>query len=144
MSIDERKILITGDSNGIGKATTKLFLSKGFKVVGLDKEPSGINHANYRHYICDVSDKNQLPDISNISILFVNAGSQGTADDIKNNLYSAIYTAEKYINQKSMQSVLFNASVSAHNGAEFPYYVASKGVFFLIASILQVDQLKEG
>ena len=121
------KILITGSSNGIGKATSQLFLNKGFEVIGLDKEPATLEHERYTHYICDVSDKENLPDIDNIDILFVNAGSQGTDDDIKNNLYSAIYTTEKYAFQETIKSVLFNTSVSAHNGAEFPYYVASKG-----------------
>lgn len=121
------KILITGSSNGIGKATAELFLNKGFEVVGLDKELATIENQNYTHYVCDVSNKEELPDIDNVNILFINAGSQGTEDDIKNNLYSAIYTAEKYAFQESIKSVLFNASVSAHNGAEFPFYVASKG-----------------
>lgn len=121
------KILITGSSYGIGFATAKLFLEKGFEVVGLDKEPTTLLNPNYKHYICDVSIKNQYPNIKDIDILFVNAGSQGTEDDIKNNLYSAIYTIEKYGDQKSIKSILFNASVSAHNGAEFPYYVVSKG-----------------
>jgi len=121
------KILITGSSNGIGLATAKLFLEMGWEVVGLDKVSSSIKNSNYTHIICDCSEKDQLPDISNINVLFVNAGSQGTEDDIKNNLYSSIYTTEKYGFQDSMQSILFNASVSAHNGAEFPFYVASKG-----------------
>ena len=121
------KILITGSSNGIGLATAKLFLEAGYDVVGLDIEKSSINHKKYKHYICNVSIKDELPDIDDVNILFVNAGSQNTLDDIKNNLYSAIYTTEKYGFQKSIKSILFNASVSAHNGAEFPFYVCSKG-----------------
>lgn len=121
------KILITGSSNGIGLATAKLFLERGYEVVGLDLLPSKIENTNYKHYICDCSSKDSLPDVSDVNILFVNAGSQNTEDDIKNNLYSAIYTTEKYAFGDNVKSVLFNASVSAHNGAEFPFYVASKG-----------------
>lgn len=121
------KVLITGSSNGIGYESAQLFLSRGFEVVGLDTQPCDINNINYTHYLCDVSIKENLPDISDINILFINAGSQNTSDDIKNNLYSAIYTAEKYAFNDSIKSVLFNASVSAHNGAEFPFYIASKG-----------------
>lgn len=121
------KILITGSSNGIGLKTAEYFLKKGYLVVGLDKLPCKINSKNYKHYICDCSKKEDLPDIDDINYLFINAGSQNTEDDIKNNLYSAIYTFEKYGKLSSIKSVLFNASVSAHNGAEFPMYVASKG-----------------
>ena len=43
---------------------------------------------------------------------------------LKNNLYSAIYTVEKYGLQSSIKSILFNASVSAHTGFEFTEYVS--------------------
>ena len=33
-------VLITGTSNGVGKATAKKFLSQGFKVYGLDWKES--------------------------------------------------------------------------------------------------------
>ena len=120
------KILITGSSNGIGRATAELFLGKGFEVVGLDMMSATIKHDNYKHCICDLSVKENLPDITDVDYLFINAGSQNTEDDIKNNLYSAIYTMEKYGFQRSIKAVLFNASVSAHTGFEFPYYVSSK------------------
>lgn len=131
------KILITGASKGIGLATVKLFLEKGlFEVVGLDLIPSEIINKNYKHYLCDCSDKKSLPDIESVNILFINAGSQNSKDDIKNNLYSALYTVEKYGFQKSIKSILFNASVSAHTGFEFTEYVCSKaGILGLMKNI---------
>ena len=123
-------VLITGTSKGIGKATALLFLEKGFTVVGLDKLPASKElkaYVTYTHYKVDVSKKDKLPDLPEINILINNAGEQGSSDDIKNNLYSAIYVTEKYGIQKNIQSILFNASVSAHTGFEFPEYVASKG-----------------
>ncbi len=47
-------------------------------------------------------------------------------DDINVNLLGTIYVTEKYAFQPSIKSVLFNASVSAISGNEFPAYVASK------------------
>src|SRR5574344_941943 len=140
------KILITGSSNGIGLATAKLFLDRGYKVVGLDLLPSSINEKdkNYEHYVCDVSEKDQLPDIDDVNILFVNAGLQNTKDDIKNNLYSAIYTVEKYGLQSSIKSILFNASVSAHTGFEFTEYVASKAGMLALMKNTAVKVAKYG
>lgn len=123
-------VLITGTSKGIGKATALLFLEKEFTVIGLDKLPAPKElkaYITYTHYKVDVSKKDKLPDLPEINILINNAGEQGSSDDIKNNLYSAIYVTEKYGIQKNIQSILFNASVSAHTGFEFPEYVASKG-----------------
>lgn len=123
-------VLITGTSKGIGKATALLFLENGFNVIGLDKLPAPKElkaYTTYTHYKVDVSKKDKLPDLPEINILINNAGEQGSSDDIKNNLYSAIYVTEKYGVQKNIQSILFNASVSAHTGFEFPEYVASKG-----------------
>ena len=123
-------VLITGTSKGIGKATALLFLENGFNVIGLDKLPAPKElkaYLTYTHYKVDVSKKDKLPDLPEINILINNAGEQGSSDDIKNNLYSAIYVTEKYGIQKNIQAILFNASVSAHTGFEFPEYVASKG-----------------
>lgn len=138
------KILITGSSNGIGLATAKLFLARNFEVVGLDLLPSAIQHDNYTHYVCDVSEKDQLPDIDCVNILFVNAGLQNTEDGIKNNLYSAIYTVEKYGLQSSIKSILFNASVSAHTGFEFTNYVCSKGGMLALMKNIAVKVAKYG
>ena len=126
-----KKVLITGTSNGIGKETALLFLSKNkdedaFEVIGIDKEDSTIQDTYYTHYKVDLRNKENLPDIEDIDIIINNAGSQNSQDDIDNNLKSAIYVTEKYAFQSSIKSVLFNASASAHTGFEFPEYTASK------------------
>ena len=120
------KVLITGTSQGIGKAIAEMFLAKGHDVIGIDRQSASIDNANYTHYVCDVRDKANLPELSDIEILVNNAGTQNE-DDIDINLKALIYITEKYGVQKSIKSVLNIGSASAHTGAEFPEYCASKG-----------------
>ena len=122
------KVLITGASGGIGKAAAGLFLEKGHQVIGLDiKENNGLKHANYTHFIADVSKPDTLPALDGVEILISCAGVQNSADDIAVNLKGTIDVTEKYAFQSSIRSVLIVASASAHTGAEFPAYSASKG-----------------
>ncbi len=120
------RILITGSSSGIGLAAANRFLSEGFEVVGLDLLPSNINNPHYRHYICDISKSETLPEIGEFDYLFNNAGLQNCNDDITNNLVGTMNVTKKYGLSKSIKSILFNASASARNGFEFDQYVASK------------------
>ena len=120
------KILITGSSKGIGRASALHFLSHGFEVYGIDLLPSSIDNHSYHHFIADVSKKDLLPEIKDIDYIFNNAGLQNSKDDISNNLKGAINVAEKYAFNGNLKSILFNASASAHSGFEFPEYVASK------------------
>lgn len=122
-------VLITGSSCGIGRATTLKFLDEGHTVFGIDILPPIAplsNRSNYKHYICDVS-SNNLPDLPAIDILINNAGVQDDETAIDVNLKGLIAVTEKYGLQKNIKSILMNASVSAHNGSEFPRYAASKG-----------------
>lgn len=126
------KVVITGTSEGIGLATAIYFLERDFEVHGLDiKKCTDIPDylkGNYHHHICDVSKKEELPDISDVNILVNNAGVQeGSIRDIEVNLIGLINCTEKYGIHQKIQSILNVASVSAHNGAEYPEYCASKG-----------------
>jgi short-subunit dehydrogenase len=48
------KALLIGNSDGIGAATTRKLLERGFHVVGISKSEFKIDHPRYRHIICDV------------------------------------------------------------------------------------------
>jgi NAD(P)-dependent dehydrogenase (short-subunit alcohol dehydrogenase family) len=119
------KVLITGTAQGIGKAIAELFLEKGHIVVGIDKKQSTIFNQNYTHYVCDIRDKEKLPNIEGVNILINNAGTQNE-DDIDVNLKALIHITEKYGIQDKIRSILNIGSASAHTGAEFPEYCASK------------------
>ena len=120
------KVLITGTSQGIGKAIAELFLSKGHEVIGIDRQSKSIENSSYTHYVCDVRDKENLPNVPEVEILINNAGTQNESD-IDTNLKALIYVTEKYGVQEKIRSILSIGSASAHTGAEFPEYCASKG-----------------
>ena len=120
------KVLITGSSQGIGKAVAERFLAAGHNVIGIDRQIGSIDHANYTHYRLDIRDYDNLPDIKGVQILINNAGTQNE-QDIDINLKALIHITEKYGVQPEIHSILSIGSASAHTGAEFPEYCASKG-----------------
>lgn len=121
------EVLITGTSKGIGLATALKFLEEGHSVWGLDCIPCDIPHKNYTHFLCDVSKPETLPNLENMNIVINNAGTQEDVDAIDVNLMGVINVTKKYAFQRHIQAVVNVASTSAHNGAEFPLYSASKG-----------------
>ena len=117
------KVLVTGSSNGIGKAIAEKFLQNNFEVIGFDILDSAIEHSNYKHFKQNICD--ELPELEGINIIINNAGVQND-NDIDVNLKGTMNITEKYITP-NIKSVVFIASSSASTGSEFPEYVASKG-----------------
>ena len=120
------KVLITGTSQGIGRAIAVRFLAAGHTVYGIDRLAATVTDPAYTHLLCDVRDTEALPALDGVEILINNAGTQNEAD-IDINLKALIAVTEKYAIRPGIRSVLNIGSASAHTGAEFPEYCASKG-----------------
>lgn len=118
-------VLITGAAGGIGRAMAEKFLEAGHTVYGVDLKESAVDHPNYHHLVWDIRDP-ETPALPQPEILINNAGTIEEQDAIDVNLTATIRFTEQFIRSEGLRSVLFIASASARNGAEFPYYVASK------------------
>lgn len=123
---EKMRILITGTSQGIGRAVAEFFIANGHEVIGIDRQDSSIYDASYSHIVCDIRNIDSIPDIKDIDILINNAGTQNE-DDIDINLKSLIKITERFGVQKNIKSILNIGSASGHTGSEFPEYCASKG-----------------
>ena len=117
------RVLVTGSSNGIGRAVALKFLENNFDVIGFDVEESSIENERYTHYVQNICD--DLPNLENIDIIVNNAGVQDN-NPIDVNLKGTINVTEKYITP-NIKSIVFIVSSSATTGSEFPEYAASKG-----------------
>ena len=117
--------VVTGTAGGIGKAIAERFLAAGCRVYGVDREKSAIRHPEYRHFRRDIR-KGRPEGIPDPEILVNNAGTLDEDLAIDVNLTGTIGFTEDFLPGPKLRSILFIASASARNGAEFPQYVASK------------------
>ena len=141
------RVVITGASQGIGLATAIKFLENGHEVVGIDilEGPEKLlKYRKYCHVVADVSWRYQLPPVQEVDILVNNAGVQEEERNIAVNLVGTINCTEAYGLQPNIKSILNVASVSAHNGAEFPLYTASKGGVLAYTKWLAQEVAKYG
>ena len=79
-------ILITGTSNGIGRATALLFLERGHNIYGIDIQASTISQGSskqggtYTHFRADIT--GTLPELPQCEVVIANAGVQQSGRDI--------------------------------------------------------------
>lgn len=118
------KVVVSGTSSGIGKAIAEKFLAEGHAVFGFDLSASAIEHPRYRHFRQDI--REETPPLPDAEILINNAGTLEESEAIDVNLTGTICFTGRFLESPALRSVLFIASASARNGAEFPLYVASK------------------
>jgi len=140
--IKNRKILVTGSSDGIGRSISKFLLEAGAKVVGISRNQSkfDLSSENYLSYNIDLSDQeemiNRIPNIlkenEDIDGLVCNAGYGlfGTLETfsvneissyIFTNLISHIIITNKLIpkfKKLKMGNIIFIGSDSALKGGK--------------------------
>ena len=121
-------VLITGTSNGVGKAAARKFLVEGHNVFGIDIKEATITHDHYFHYQCDVGVKDLLPDLTNINVIVNNAGIvTPKADAIRVNQIGYINIIKKYGRDPQLKSLLIIGSTASIKGYDNLEYCSSQG-----------------
>ncbi len=118
-------VVVTGSSRGIGRAIAEKFLEEGYPVAGVDLREGTLSRPGYKHVRKDIRDI--LPeDLPEPGILIYAAGTLEEEDALEINLRATLELNRRLESAPSVRSILFIASASARNGAEFPLYAASK------------------
>ena len=140
-------VCLSGSAGGIGSAIARRFLAEGHRVFGFDRKEASLSHPNYRHILRDLREEGPLPALPGgeaAEILISCAGTLSEEDAIDVNLRGAIRFVQSYADSPALKSVLFIASASARNGAEFPLYVASKAGLVGYMKNLALSVAKKG
>ncbi|MDX2239280.1 MAG: SDR family oxidoreductase [Leptolyngbyaceae cyanobacterium bins.302] len=166
MKLEDRKVLITGGSSGIGFATARLFVHEGAEVAITGRDQKTLDAAIAElgpkavAYRADVSDSTARTDLfdkigqqfGNLDIVFANAGISGrtpvgSTDEVvfenivRINLTSAFLTVQAALPLlKDGSSIIFNGSIFGSVGqAGQAAYAASKAGLRGMARSLATD-----
>ncbi|KAB8138971.1 SDR family oxidoreductase [Gracilibacillus oryzae] len=169
MSFQNKAVIVTGGSNGIGEAVVKAYLAEGAFVINADKEEPAFHHANLYYIKTDVSNPNDIEQLfsqidnqfNQIDILINNAGISRfssfydlTVEEwdqvINTNLRSVFLcsqaAARRMRNNKNGGSLVHIASTRAFmSEPDTESYAASKGGIYALthalAMTLQEDRI---
>lgn len=56
--------IVTGSSSGIGEAISLMLLQEGYTVIGISRRKGAIDHPNFRHIACDLSNADSIESIT--------------------------------------------------------------------------------
>lgn len=118
-------IVVSGTSHGIGRAIAKRFVAEGHQVFGVDVAAARLNSPHYTHIVHDIRGE-LTEEIPAPHIIINSAGTLDESEAIAVNLEGTMRFTERFVDSPVLRSVVFVASASARNGAEFSRYVASK------------------
>ena len=139
-------IVITGGSNGLGKALVEYSLNNGLIVCNLDKENLELDNPNYKCFVGDVSDEgfinttiDKIASLGNIKYLVNNAGepsfklpSKYTKSDIDKcfkGLQGMILATTKVLqvkNEEDLKIVNIMSSAALRGNKQESVYCATK------------------
>lgn len=162
MRFQNKTIIITGGSSGIGAATAQLFNQEGATVYVLDKKRSSYQNEKIIYIACDVSDRQQVKNAIErikketpiIDYLFCNAGIHlfATLEEssleamhhvIANNLFGTIYCLQLVLpimKQQRFGAIVLMASDQAFIAKEqCAIYGASKAAIAQLAKSTALD-----
>ncbi|MBA1335462.1 MAG: hypothetical protein HPY66_1087 [Firmicutes bacterium] len=60
MDFENKAIVVSGSSSGIGRGVANLLIENNAFVIGMDINDATINHPKYKHYILDVRDEQKV------------------------------------------------------------------------------------
>jgi NAD(P)-dependent dehydrogenase (short-subunit alcohol dehydrogenase family) len=163
MDFENKVIIVTGASSGIGQSCCEQLLKMKSKVIGFDINKSNINDTQYKHYIVDITNEDQIKKyISEITNSFgqinglVNAAGIFTNNkpfyeldtDLWNKVISinmtGTFIVSKYVSKemikiksgKIVNISCIRSSIFKSNMAE---YAASKGGIVSLTSVMSLD-----
>ncbi|MGR3741713.1 3-oxoacyl-ACP reductase [Companilactobacillus sp. DQM5] len=164
LNLENKKVLVTGASSGIGYEQVKLFLENNAKVIGIDKNNCDIKSENFTFKKCDITNfkelENILSDITQIDIICNTAGIlddyHSTTDTqldewnkvLDTNITSQFVIAKKLlplmIQQKSGVFVNMASIAGIISGGGGASYTASKHAIIGFTKQLNFDYAKYG
>jgi len=129
-----KKVLITGASRGIGRATSEIFLENEWQVFGLARSfPNKIDNPNFKEICFDLKNISEIPSLvknfAEIDVLVNNAGVMNLARDeeIAINMIAPIELSLVFGEKmKSGSRIISVASIAAQIGHPDIWYGATK------------------